>query len=174
MSSGILATGDLGAVMPALHVARQALRLSQTVTLYTNGNAALSKEIQGALDSSAGRPPMKIDGRKIARVAKGPSHAQCILHFEDGSLATEAFLGHKPKFRLRGHLAQQLGIELTPQGTIKVAPPSNQTSIKGIFAAGDCASPMQTVTSAIYSGTCAGAGAPTQLQAEIYGQKSMF
>jgi len=58
--------------------------------------------------------------------------------------------------------------------TITVNPPFNQTSVKGVFAAGDCSSPMQTVTAALHSGTCTGGGAPLQIQAETYKQQAIF
>jgi thioredoxin reductase len=171
-SAGVLAEGDIGALMPALHFARQALRMSKEVTIYTNGNDALAKEITAAVEAAP--VPMKTDAREITKLEKAPERSQITLHFKDGTNATEAFLAHKPKFRLRGDLAQQLGVELAPPGTIKVTPPFNQTSVRGVFAAGDCSSPMQIVTAALSSGSFVGAAAPAQLQAESCGQRPMF
>jgi thioredoxin reductase len=158
--------------MLALHFARQALRMSSHVTLYTNGNNALADEITAALETAPA--PMKADSRKIVKLEKALERAQVTLHFADGTTTTEAFLAHKPKMRLKGDLATQLGLDTSPQGTIKINPPFNQTSVKGVFAAGDCASPMQTVTSALLSGTCAGGGAPLQIQAQMYNQRPLF
>ena len=171
-SAGVLAYGDTGAVLPALHFARQALRMAAHIVLYTNGNTQLAAELRTALDAAP--EPMHVDARKIVRLEKGAERATITLHLDDGSHTTEAFLAHKPKFRLKGDLAAQLGLETTPQATIKVNPPFNQTSVKGIFAAGDCAGPMQTVTAALHSGTCAGGGAPLQVQAELYHHRPLF
>ncbi|ROW17441.1 hypothetical protein VPNG_00942 [Cytospora leucostoma] len=171
-SAGMLAEGDTGAVIPALHFARQALRMSKQVTLYTNGNEQLAKDLTDALEAAPA--PMKVDPRKITELVKAPERARITLQLEDGTTATEGFLAHKPRTRLRGDLAQQLGLELTPMSTIKVNPPFNQTSVKGVFAAGDCASPMQTVTAALHSGTCTGGGAPLQIQAETFRQPAIF
>jgi thioredoxin reductase len=171
-SSGMLAEGDTGAVIPALHFARQGLTISKHVRLYTNGNEQLASDLNAAL--AAAPAPMAVDSRKITKIEKGQQRSQVILRLEDGSETTEAFLAHKPKFRLRGNLAEQLGCELTPMGTIKVSPPFNQTSVKGVFAAGDCANPMHTITQALFSGTAVGGGAPLQMQAEMWNQKAIF
>lgn len=171
-SAGMLAEGDTGNVVVALHFARQALRIAKQVTLYTNGNEELARQLTDAL--VAAPAPMTVNSKKIAKFIKAPERARITLQFDDDSSETEAFLAHKPKTRLRGELAQQLGLELMPMGTVKVNPPFNQTSVKGVFAAGDCASPMHTVTHALHSGTCIGGGAPLQIQAETYNQKAIF
>lgn len=168
----MLAEGDTGAVIPALHFARQALQMSKHVTLYTNGNERLAEQLKDALEAAPA--PMTVNSNKIMKLIKAPERAQITLQLEDGNSKTEAFLAHKPKTKLRGSLAQQLGLELTPMNTVKVNPPFNQTSLKGVFAAGDCSNPMQTVTSALHSGTCTGGGAPLQIQAETFHQLAIF
>ncbi|KAK2611673.1 hypothetical protein N8I77_005003 [Diaporthe amygdali] len=170
-SAGMLAEGDTGNVVVALHFARQALRLAKQVTLYTNGNEQLTKQLADALTEAPA--PMTIDS-KIKKLVKGPERSQIELHFHDNTSKTEAFLAHKPKTKLRGSLAERLGLELTPPGIIKVNPPFHQTSLKGVFAAGDFSSPMQTITAAFHSGTCTGGGAPLQIQAETLKQKAIF
>ena len=158
---------------PALHFARQGLRLTDEVTLYTNGNETLVSNLSDALDHPK-VPRMKIDPRRIKKLQKGLNRSEVIIYFEDGTTKVEGFIGHKPKFQLRGLLHEQIGLEITPQGTVKVTPPFNQTSIPGVFACGDMISPMQTVTQALASGSAAGAGAAVQLQADQLGQKPIF
>jgi thioredoxin reductase len=58
--------------------------------------------------------------------------------------------------------------------TIKVNLPFNQTSVKGVFAAGAGSTPMKIVTSALHSGTSTGGGASLQIQAETYNQKAIL
>lgn len=74
------------------------------------------------------------------------------------------FLLHKPATEQPNNLADQLGVELTEQGDIKVTAPFNETSVRGVFATGDCASMLKNVVGAMYSGTCAGAGVGSQIQ----------
>ena len=169
----MLAVGDCGAVGTALHLARQNLQLSETVTLYTHGDEKLASELESALQNPP-VPRMRVEPRRIAKFEKGSVKAEVVVHFEDGSSKTEGFVAHKPKFRLRGDLHEQLGLDLTPQGTVKVDPPFNKTKVAGVFACGDMISPMQTAVHALYSGGSAGAGAAIQLQAEQFGQKSLF
>ncbi|KAI0407265.1 hypothetical protein F4802DRAFT_554766 [Xylaria palmicola] len=171
-TAGMLAEGDTGAVVPALHFARQAFRMAKRVTLYTNGNEALAKELTDALEDAPA--PMTINSKKITKLVKAPERARIVLALEDGTTITEGFLAHKPKTKLRGNLAEQLGLEMTTMNIVKVSPPFNQTSLKGVFAAGDCAGPMQTVTAALHGGTCTGGGAPLQIQAELYNQRAIF
>lgn len=171
-SAGALLIGESAVPLVSFHIARQALRFSKKVTLYTDGNAQLADDLNKDLQAS--NAPMEVDARKIARLEKSLKRAEVTLHFEDGQSKTEGFLFGKPLAVLRGDLHKQLGLALTPKGTIVVNPPFNETSMKGVFAAGDCASPMQTVTTAQATGTNAGAGAPLQLQAEMWGQAPIF
>lgn len=165
----MLAAGEAVDVTHCLLIARQALRMTEQVTLYTHGNVQLATELQETLKTAPA--PMTIDERKIVRMVKGQERAQVDVHFEDGTVTTEAFLAHSSHFKLRGTLAEQLGVELlSTGGTIKVSPPFNQTSVKGVFAAGDCMSVMQNVTTATQSGVAAGVGASLQIQAEALNQ----
>ncbi|KAI0143691.1 FAD/NAD(P)-binding domain-containing protein [Xylariaceae sp. FL1272] len=171
-TAGILAQGDVGAVVPALHFARQALRMAKHVTIYTNGNETLANDLSAALETAPA--PITVNPTKIARFVKDEQGARVTVHLDGGKTITEGFIAHKPSAKLRGDLAEQLGLEITPKQTIQVNPPFNQTSLKGVFAAGDCSNPMHTVTSALYTGTCVGGGAPLQIQAELYNQTPIF
>lgn len=143
--------------------------MTKRVTLYSHGDIQLTNELTKALEAAPA--PMTVDSRKIVRMVKSPERAQVELHFEDGTTKTEAFLAHKSHVKLRGKLAEQLGVELvSSNGTIKVSPPFNQTSVKGVFAAGDCVSVIHNVTTAIQAGVAAGGGASLQIQAEALNQ----
>ena len=162
------------AAAAAVHFARQSLRLSKEVTVYTQGDEQLTSDLKATLESPP-IPQMKIESRRITKFVKGAKGAEVILHFEDETTKTEGFIAHKPKFQLRSRdLIDQLGVEVTPAGVIKVSPPMNQTSVSSVFACGDIAHSMQTVPQALFSGNAAGVGAALQLQAQQLGQKSFF
>jgi thioredoxin reductase len=148
------------------------LRISKEVTIYTHGNLQLAEDIKTTLETSPA--PMKVDPRKVVKLEKAPSRSEIVLHFEDGLRTTEGFLAHKPQSKLRGNLHEQLNLALGPKGTVLANPPFNQSSLKGAFVAGDVSSPMQTATTALASGTSTGAGAPLQIQAEMWNQKPLF
>ncbi|KAI0154502.1 FAD/NAD(P)-binding domain-containing protein [Xylariaceae sp. FL1272] len=141
-SAGMLAKGDTGAVVPALLFARQALRMAKQVTLYTDRNEQLGQDLEAAL--AAAPAPMVVNSKKIAELVKLPDRSKSMVKLADGSSNTEGFLAHKPTTKLRGDLAQQLGVEITPFNTIKVFPPFNQTT-------------------ALSGGICTGGGAPLQI-----------
>lgn len=170
-SAGVLAFGGLSKAPLALHVARQVSTLSKSVAIYTNGSEDLAKEVTGGFGTST---IMKVDSRKIKRLSKQVENATVLLEFEDGSSVIEGFLAHTPETKPRGPFAEQLGLEQTPPGDIKAGPPFYQTTIKGVFAAGDSCGMMKNVPHAIFSGSLAGMGVSTQIAAEAQGQQSLF
>ncbi|KAI1109813.1 FAD/NAD(P)-binding domain-containing protein [Nemania sp. NC0429] len=148
-SAGMLAKGDIGVAIVALHYAHQALRLADYITLHTSGKEKLAEELTAA----AAPAPTTVNTKMITKLVTAPERSR-----------TET--------RLWGDLSQQLGLEAA--GFIKVTPPFNQTSAKAVFAAGDCARPMQTVTAALRRGTGTGGGAPLHMQVEMYNRRAIF
>lgn len=166
-SAGVLAVGDLAASAgAALVVARQASTLADKVTLYTNGSDEVAQALEAVLLPHQ-RGSIKTDSRPIARLVKEAEGSDVTVHFSDGSEpAQEGFLAHKPKLVLNGpSLAADLGLELTPQGDIKTLPPGVQTSVEGVFAAGDCGTMLKTVANAVASGSNAAAFVSMQVLA---------
>ncbi|RYP89668.1 hypothetical protein DL770_004199 [Monosporascus sp. CRB-9-2] len=150
-SARMLAEDNADAVAPALHSARQALRMADEVTLHTNGNEQLASELTHSLNASPA--PM--------RSTRGGSQSSPMLRSAPGSpcTSTMARAGPRPG-----------GLELAPAGTaIRAHPPFTRTSARGVFAAGGYANPMHTVTAALQLGGVHGGGAPLHIQAEIYG-----
>ncbi|KAH8703163.1 thioredoxin reductase glit [Talaromyces proteolyticus] len=162
-SAGVLATDLLQDTQRAIHVARMARRLAQSVTIYTNGD----KDRASALQSVVNNDAYTIDSRPFARLEKGPPGGLVKIHFQDGSSAEEGFMAHGPKYVLNGPFVQQLGLETIESGEIKVSQPFNEASVPGVFAAGDCAIFMKSVTPVIAMGTAVAAGVAFQIQADM-------
>ncbi|KAK4451417.1 putative thioredoxin reductase-like protein 1 [Podospora aff. communis PSN243] len=164
-SAGVLVGRDVSSAGIALHMARMAKRLSEKVTIYANGDENISSE----LVDPAEKEGLNIERRKLVRLEKndGSSGGSGVaVSLEDGTQMTEQFLVSKPKGRVNGPFASQLGLELTEQGFIKVKAPFNEASVKGVFAVGDCASPLPAVVNAMAMGTLAAGGLVAQLQSE--------
>jgi thioredoxin reductase len=152
------------------------------VTIYTHGSAKVSAKLSSALNT--GVQKFKVDSRKIARLSligsDGSIPTAVKLDFVDGTSATETFIVHNPFTKVQGPFAEQLGLDTTPgpipeiRGDIVANPPMYQTSVRGVFAAGDCVTPYKVVSGAISSGCNAAIGASTQLLAEKYGHNPMF
>jgi thioredoxin reductase len=147
-----------------MHVGRHALQLSLSVTIYTNGFVEAAEKLETAVAST---PQMKVNSRAISKLAKGPIDSEIIIHFTDGSEKKEAFMGAAPKMKQSAPFAEQLGLELNPV-------PFMQTAVKGVFAAGDCGSPMKIIGNALSTGAAVGAGASGQILAEEFGHEPLF
>lgn len=170
-SVGVLAIGGVANSPLALHVARQAAAFSDSVTIYTNGSADLAKDIEASLGQTS---KFKVEDRRITSLAKVNPNASVSVNLEDGTSLVEGFLAHTPETKPRGCFVEDLGLEQTPKSDIKAGPPFFQTSVKGVFAAGDSCGMMKNVPNAIFSGSLAGMGASFQLSAEHLGQQSLF
>ncbi|KAK1760326.1 FAD/NAD(P)-binding domain-protein [Echria macrotheca] len=168
-SSGVLAIQDVAQPQVALHLARMALRLSESVTIYTDGNIDVQTQLGDILRSSTTHNDkrIKIDNRTVTRLAKQSPTGQGVqVHLADGSVVEEGFVVHKPRTKINGPFVEQLGVETTDAGVINVTPPFNETSVKGVFAIGDCASMVPAVANAIAMGVYAAGGLTAQLQSE--------
>jgi thioredoxin reductase len=167
-SSGVLAVQVL-AMMPALavHMTDNAAQLSKKVTIFTNG----SEDVAGQIQAMCPNSPFKIDSREISHLEDRQGGIG--IHFSDGSSEEVSFLVHNPLTVPQGPFVKQLGLTLSQTGDIQADAPGYQTSVRGVFAAGDCISPFKVVPHAIASGNFAAVAAATQLQAEKYGHFSM-
>jgi pyruvate/2-oxoglutarate dehydrogenase complex dihydrolipoamide dehydrogenase (E3) component len=145
-------------------------RLGEKVTIYTNGDESVLTGLKIALavymPTSKTRKNVSIESREIVKFVKGARNAEIEVFFEGGEKKIEGFLVHKRLTRLNGNWVEQLGLEVTEQGDIKVTPPLNETSVHGVFAAGDCGLPLKAFTEGIASGPLVAAGLAGQLQAE--------
>ncbi|KAH8172389.1 pyridine nucleotide-disulfide oxidoreductase domain-containing protein [Sarocladium implicatum] len=171
-SSGVLALGPHSGSPPmAVHLSRMARRLTENVTLYTHNNPELATEIRKLLeqdkDARSGR--IRVDDRQITNLKSGSGNAssEMVMTFENGEEVTEGFLVHQPTCQVRGPFAQQLELELQPTGDIKTSSPFYETSVPGVFAVGDCATPIKAVSQAVAMGTLAAGGLAFQLGAEL-------
>ncbi|KAI0548749.1 FAD/NAD(P)-binding domain-containing protein [Xylaria curta] len=165
-SAGLIATGLLGNAMFAPPISRMANRLASNVNIYTNGNEELGVEIRALLKSTK---KFHIENRKIKGLAKDTDvqgEAGALVTLEDGTVNREGFIAHAPDFELNGPFAKDLGVEITPQGHINTLPPFFNTSVPGVFAAGDCATLMKSVPTATMMGSFVAAGLAHALQAE--------
>lgn len=155
----------------ALHIARNAAQLAQSVTIYTNGSESLCSDLIAALGEKS---PITADSRSIKRLAMG-KEGNIVLEFEDGSTKAESFLGHAPLTHPKGPFAKQLELKLAPPlQDIDVTQPFLQTSKRGVFAAGDNMIMAKAVPTAIANGAMAANGASMQIQAELHGHTPMF
>ena len=157
----------------AIHMAHMAARLCSPVTIYTNGNQPLSNQVAEALGSNS--ESYKVDNRLISRLAlQEKGKAAVKIYFQDGSEGTEAFFAHSPTTRVKDPFAQDLALALTPSGDYVVTPPFLETSVKGVYAAGDCTSMFKVINNAVTNESMIRAGVATKLQEEAHGKGEIF
>ncbi|KAI8632632.1 thioredoxin reductase glit [Xylariaceae sp. FL1651] len=166
-TAGVLGIGDCATVFACNRLSRQARQLARQVRIYTDGNRELTSQLTDSIDTA--RDNIVIEDRKIARLSHNPSDTSVTVFLEDGTAITERFLVHKPRMQVNGGFAEQLGLEMFTFGheIIKVAAPFHETSLKGCFAIGDCASPQKVFLNALNMGSFACAGLAAQLQMEV-------
>ncbi|KAF3353824.1 hypothetical protein VD0004_g8920 [Verticillium dahliae] len=163
-SAGVLAVGETSVPAGAIALARSTKQLTSKAVIYSSNNPAVQTAITDLLDQNT--TDITTDDREIISLALGAEGCGITITFADGSSVQEAFLVHRPATKLNGPFAEQLGVELSPGGDIKVTPPFGATSVKGVYAAGDCATPMKNAMQAMQMGTFAGVGLAHDLQAE--------
>lgn len=101
-SAGVLAIEDLANSAMAVHMARMAKRLSANVTVYTDGAADLSKEIEAAVEDGS----IKVERRRVTKLEKAPSGSEVVVHLDDGTKVTEGFM-----VRIHSYLSPRRGAE---------------------------------------------------------------
>lgn len=169
--AGVLAIQSAGNVPMAMHQTESAAQLARKVTIYTNGAEELGAQIFSTL-TDKDKTRFTVNNTPIKKL----THTGSSIHLElaDGTTKEETFLVHSPNTTVKGPLASQLGLELTPMGDINAAPPMHQTSVRGVFAAGDCITPYKVIAGAISSGCNAAVAASAQLLAEKHGHQPLF
>ncbi|RDW70939.1 thioredoxin reductase [Coleophoma cylindrospora] len=164
-SAGVLAVEDIANVQRAMHLAGMARRLTEKVTIYTNGNEQLKQDL--AQNAKVDGERIRVDSRRIVRFEKGTRNSEVLVHFEQPTqILTEGFLVHAPRTEPNGPFTKQLSLATLETGEIKTSHPLLETSVPGVFAIGDVATPLKSVTQALAMGSLAAAGVAFQVQAQ--------
>ncbi|KAL1867683.1 hypothetical protein Daus18300_006239 [Diaporthe australafricana] len=166
-SAGLFAFDIFNNTETVSQVGNTALQLSKNLRIYTNGDEEFTSEIE----TKAWRPDFKsritIEKRRIRSLRMlSDDTSQVLVTLDDGTQFEESCVAYQPHIEINGPFAKQLGLEMGAQGEIKISSPFNETSVPGVFAAGDAASQVRVVPNAINGGYLAGSGLITQLQAE--------
>ena len=143
--TGILGNGDYG-----FEFSRLVSNWTKDLTLYTNGKSALTVEQAEKLRKNN----ISIVENEIHGFEHTNGQIQNIL-FNDNSKTSITAIYARPELRQASEIASQLGCEFTEQGRVKVDA-SQQTTIDGVFACGDCSNSGRDIALAVSSGMIAG------------------
>ncbi len=144
----------------ALTLASLVRSWNKKVVLFTNGTPTLS-EVQMEILK---RQDIEIVSKKISKLEHNHGQINQLI-FEDGSFIPITHIYISPEGKQHSALPEQSGCELVERGLIKVDD-FYQTTVPGIYAAGDCAVSFRAIPVAIASGTKAGAFIHQDLNSE--------
>ncbi|WP_068118360.1 NAD(P)/FAD-dependent oxidoreductase [Tropicimonas marinistellae] len=101
---------------------------------------------------------VSLDARPVTALRESDDGITAV--FENGTSSVFAGVFAAPRVTLADTPAEMLGCAMAdgPLGPFVLVGPMGQTSVQGVFAAGDCASPAHSVTPALGAGAMAGVG----------------
>ena len=145
-TTGILGNGDAG-----FEFAKMLLNWTSDLTLFTNGPSTLTEVQHKKLQQHN----IKVIEKPIAYFEQRNGYLEQIVFNDLTDFALEVLYAKLP-FVQHCVLPFALGCDLTAQGLIKVNE-FQKTSVYGIYACGDSANVLRSVSNAVASGTVAGA-----------------
>lgn len=153
--TGILADGDT-----AVHYSRLLQQWTNDLVILTNGASTLTEDKKQLI----ARHKIRLIEKEIVRLVHTEGQLQQIL-FRDGTSEYLTAAYSRPATYQHCIIPQQLGCELTEQGLIKVSMMQN-TSIAGVYACGDCCSPIRSVAWSVATGSMAGSAVNNEMTEE--------
>jgi thioredoxin reductase len=123
---------------------------SKKLTVFTNGAGQFTAEQRDKLSERG----ISIIEEAIDHVAQQQGQVSAVV-LKDGSRVPAQAIFHHPKVSLHTGLIQAFGLQLTDQGLINVDA-KQCTNVAGIFASGDCTTPMRALSMALATGSVAG------------------
>jgi thioredoxin reductase len=138
-------------------------RFSKDVVLCTDGPLNLPEPVASAV---AKRELPIVD--KLIREITGEAD-DLTIHFADGTTLHRQAIFHRAPTRQHSALAEQLGCEILPDGTIRVNE-MQQTTVPGVAAAGDMAKlpALPDATTLVVLGAADGVRAAVWMDAELF------
>ncbi|UXA16290.1 NAD(P)/FAD-dependent oxidoreductase [Mycobacterium sp. SMC-4] len=157
---GVLADGEA-----AVHKAVLVQGWSSDVVLLTNGSPLIDGSARSRLDLAG----VRVDERPVARVLAEDGELTAV-EFADGSRLPRRGLLVSSTLYQRTPLAAQLGVRFAAPGPVSAeaieVDPMFQTSVPGVFAAGDVCAQQPQVAAAIAAGSGAAASVVRSLMEE--------
>ena len=120
---------------------------SSNVTAFTNGPVEIADDLRQRLETAG----VVVEPRRIARLVPGSAGRLRTIELTDGAAVSCEAMVMRPPQR-QPALVTRLGLALDDAGYVRVDG-REETSVPGIYAAGDLTSPVQAATLAAAAGT---------------------
>lgn len=143
---GLFGNGDMG-----FEFCKLISNWTKNLRLFTDGPSTLTKEQTEAI-TAHGINITESEIEKLEHTNRQISH----IVFKDGSKLPVAAVFARADFKQHCDIPAQLGCEFTEQGFIAMDE-FQQTTVKGVYVAGDNSTMLRTVSVAVAAGTRAGA-----------------
>lgn len=134
---------------------------SEEVTLFTNGELELPEQAREQLHAAG----VRIETTRVERLVARGYRLEGVELAGGTRVRCEALFVHPPQHQVE--LVRSLQLALDDDGFVQVDPMRRETSISGIFAAGDLATRMQTAIAAAAAGMQAGVAINGDLAMEL-------
>lgn len=155
-------TGILGNEKNAYELAVLISNWTDQLTLFTNGRQSFTEEQLAKLK----KHKIGVNEKLIERLDHTAGQLDRVVFTDGTSSKVKAVYSRNPFFQ-QCQIPQILGCEPTEEGYIKVDQ-NQETSIKGIYACGDCTTRVRTVANSVAGGTTAGMVVSKQLIIEEF------
>ncbi len=155
--TGVLGNGDMG-----FELAKVISHWTDQLTLYTNGTSTLSADEVEKLN----RHNILVVQNEILEILEDNGQISQLVFKDTVPEKIEVFFNQLP-FIQQCPVPEKMGCELTEKGFIHVDK-CLETTIPGVYAAGDCLSLFRSVAHAVASGNKAGATMNKQLIEEDF------
>jgi thioredoxin reductase len=130
---------------------------SRNLNVFTNGPAEFTEEQRGMLHKQG----IEVLGTSIVEVIHDQGRVRSVLLADGSRIAVDA-LFLRSRTIIPSSIPQSLGIVLNEQGLLHVDL-LQRTNVAGVFACGDCTTPMRALSVAMASGTMAGSAMTHEL-----------
>ena len=140
--------GDLPHLLP---FALQARGWTRDVTVFTNGVFDVPPETRATFEANG----IRLETGAVARLVQREHRLDAIALANDRTVPCEVLFAHPPQRHV--DLVSALDVSLDDDGYVRVDMMRRETSVPGIYAAGDLTTRMQSAIHAAASGTQAAA-----------------
>ncbi|MDE5437507.1 NAD(P)/FAD-dependent oxidoreductase [Elizabethkingia meningoseptica] len=156
--TGIIANGD-----KAVHIASLVSNLTEDVSILTSGKALFTTEQLAKLE----RNKIPVIETEITEIVHENGHLSSVIS-KDGTTTDFTAVYAAIPFVQHSDIPEKLGCALTESGHLQTDV-MQKTNIPGVFACGDSASMMRSVSNAVTTGNIAGAMVNMELVNEKFG-----
>jgi thioredoxin reductase len=144
-----------------LPFALQARGWSREVVVFTGGAFEVPQEARAKLDAAG----IRLVTDPVTRLVARDQRLEAVELADGSKVPCEVLFAHPPQRQVE--LVRALGLELDDDGYVRVDPMRRETSVPGIYAAGDLTTRMQGALLAASAGTVAAAMINVELTMEL-------